>query len=437
MVRKYIPLFFICMVCLPIFGQNSESKLIELPLTHHDGYGRFQGGLFLIHFSPEKLEDASWTVPHKILKGVPADWKEVKKGMITIDMFQEYYQDYHSGYLSTEFYERVKQKRHWPADSTHLSKTPIKCTVGVAVGTDATGQKKVVIDQNNNGDFSDDTPCTLTRMPGFEIVNEQLTEIAVPVTFERLQGGKIIQMRTLVAVVELDNGWCAYNLPQYATAECEGQLIGIYGRFRFLDYGDTCLALLNEGDTSTIAWNEVFDINEYIKIHDTYYKNLGVDISKNVLRLQAAEVPASQLYSTQVGFRAIGFSGNDYQTQAKLSLEGCQGKYVFVHFWSSTCGSCLKEFPELKELYATADKSKVEIIGIVDEPSNRAVDRILEKYGVNWPQIQSYGAGSITSRYGLNAFPATFLIDPDGVILVRDLRGKDVESRFKELNLLK
>ena len=106
-----------------------------------------------------------------------------------------------------------------------------------------------------------------------------------------------------------------------------------------------------------------------------------------------------------------------------------------LDFWSVTCGPCIAEFPHLKELYSKTDRAKFEIIGIVGHSASDRLKKVIDQHEITWPQILSNDTNKIIENYRISGYPTTLLIDPEGVVVVKNLRGKELEEKI--LNLMK
>ncbi|MGP1450820.1 MAG: TlpA family protein disulfide reductase [Wolinella sp.] len=107
-------------------------------------------------------------------------------------------------------------------------------------------------------------------------------------------------------------------------------------------------------------------------------------------------------------FTTIGITGE------KLVLDDMRGKGVVLRFWQSSCASCLKEMPLLESI-AQKSGEKIHIIAInVGEP-HAHVERFLNENPVALSVISDEGR-SISDSYGILATPATFFINPSGIL---------------------
>lgn len=421
-----------------ILSCSNEIK-IELPITEINGYGPFESGRRGIFPYSEDLNDPLRKTYLKVT-GIPANLSDLKVGGITINGNQSAYQDYLLGNISKEQFESFQKKIGF--DTLSLSKEPIKCKVAFAFGKDSTGQTRMVVDANNNLDLSDDNIFTPFEFnPKIEIKNDSVAiNNSVKVVYERYANNKIIEVNTPLFIIHKSesNGFMC-NFPQYASAKLDGEEIAICSdRFAYLNYNFADITLMNDSlRNGAKAKNEnIISKNDYIKVKGKIYKNIGVNLNKNVLTLEKVDLPQNQLYSSQVGFKALPFEGNDFTTNSSISLDNLNGKYVLLDFWAVWCGPCKEEMPNLKSFYEKIDKSKFEIIGIVGDSPSAELKKIIDEQTINWPQILSDDTNKLKEKYGISGYPTTFLIDPEGIIVAKNLRGKELEHKIISLTKL-
>lgn len=423
-------LLLLC-ICSYLTISCKEDNILKLPITYQNGYGPFEvsGGGSIVLYNNDK--DNPWRKTYLKVSGLPENWTDTKVGDIHSDIRQYVYQNYHLGDISKEWYDKLQKMWNWKPDTLNLSKEPIKCRAAFAVGYDSTGKSMVVVDTNNNYDFSDEEPFEAIQFSSDLDWNSLVNNTSIHVSFERILNNKKTQFKVplLISSVNMDEYYLYCNFAQYGTVKLENHLISIHSfKFRDLSYDNVGITTNLSSYRKKVVFN-----NEYIEIGSHTYKNLGVKRNKDLLILEKINSAKSQLRPNQIGFKAIDFSGSQFKNQNIISLHSLKGKYVLLDFWGTWCGPCIQEIPNLKTLYDNTDKSKFEIISIVVNSPIPDLEQMMSKYGITWPQIISDDSNKIKEMYEINKYPSTFLIDPEGTIIAKDLRGKELEIKIENL----
>lgn len=416
----------------------SSQKIIELPLKQHNGYGYFNSALGGISPYSED-ENNPWKKTYLTVTGAPKNWSEIKYGDIKINIYQLVYQNYLLGNITKETYKEVQKSWAWEPDTLQLSREPLKAKIAFAYGKDSAGIVNVIVDANNNLDFSDDKSFIPFDFSPGEKINKDSVALsnAINISYERLIGNKkqLVSAPLFIAYVSQLNMFMC-NFYQHSIADFNGEKIAVCSNgFMDLSYKNPSIFLMNDSikDGNKISHERLTAKNEFIEIKEEIYKNIGVNTNSNTLILEKMALPKSELHSTQIGFKSFPFEGSDFMTETRISSQQLKGKYVLLDFWAVWCGPCQEEIPNLKELYEKIDRNKFEIIGIVGESSPESLKKLIEKDSITWTQILSTDSNKIREAFGIQGYPTTFLVNPEGVIVAKNLRGKELEDKVLKL----
>ena len=135
-----------------------------------------------------------------------------------------------------------------------------------------------------------------------------------------------------------------------------------------------------------------------------------------------------------IGGEAPDFTQNQ-PDGTPFSLSNLRGKVVLVDFWASWCGPCRRENPNVVKLYNRYKSQGFDILGVsLDKTQDRWVQAI-EEDGLIWHHISDLKgwANEVAKMYGVSSIPHTILLDKEGRILARNLRGPQLEEKLREI----
>lgn len=134
------------------------------------------------------------------------------------------------------------------------------------------------------------------------------------------------------------------------------------------------------------------------------------------------------------GFEAPDLVGMTPDSMS-YALSKMRGKYVLVDFWASWCGPCRKENPNVVAQYKKYKDKGFDILGVSLDRDHGAWKRAIEQDGLPWHHISDLKGwqSQHAQLYSINSIPQTVLVDKEGKIIARNLRGESLEAKLKEL----
>ncbi|MDQ1771349.1 redoxin domain-containing protein [Labilibaculum sp. A4] len=140
------------------------------------------------------------------------------------------------------------------------------------------------------------------------------------------------------------------------------------------------------------------------------------------------------LKKVTVGQPAPDFTLNT--TEGKpLSLSSFKGKVVVIDFWASWCGPCRGENPNVVKMYTELHPKGVEILGVSLDDKKEKWLKAIEDDGLVWNHVSDLKGweSSAAKLYGISGIPATVIVDQNGVIVAKNLRGEELKAAIEKL----
>ena len=141
-----------------------------------------------------------------------------------------------------------------------------------------------------------------------------------------------------------------------------------------------------------------------------------------------------QLENVQIGKVAPEFSLPD-TAGVSVSLSDFRGKYVLLDFWASWCPPCRRENPNVVKAFNEYKDKNFTIVGIsLDKDKSKWMKAIADD-NLAWTHLSDlkYWDSEIPALYGVRGIPANLLLDPDGVIVAKNITGEELHKKLKEV----
>ena len=217
------------------------------------------------------------------------------------------------------------------------------------------------------------------------------------------------------------------------------------------DLKDSLNKLMEQVDDDSDAYlkefvlaNSASHVALYLTLRHMTYSTEYVDLEPVVAALSeqigdskyldALNETLAKLKELAVGKVAPDFEQEDVNGNP-IELASLRGKYVLVDFWASWCGPCRRENPNVVAMYNEFSDSGFEIIGVsLDKDKDKWVAAIQDD-GLTWQHVSDLKGwkNEVADTYNVRTIPNTYLLDKEGKIVAKNIRGDELKNKIREL----
>lgn len=168
--------------------------------------------------------------------------------------------------------------------------------------------------------------------------------------------------------------------------------------------------------------------NEISEIYETFTPKIKETAAGKRIKKQLDSTK-----NTAIGSKAPEFSAPTPDGK-QLALNDALGKITIIDFWAGWCKPCRAENPNLVNIYNKYKDNGLSILGVsLDKSREEWIDAIAAD-GLTWNNVSNVQYfDEIAKLYNIRAIPAMFILDANGVIIAKDLRGEELEKKIAEL----
>lgn len=185
----------------------------------------------------------------------------------------------------------------------------------------------------------------------------------------------------------------------------------------------------NTGSPVCLFFIEKYDMGEHYPLYEEIANNLKKNFPGNsIISDFAGRVESNR--STALGvpapdIRLPGVNGDS------LSLYPLKGELVIIDFWASWCGPCRRENPHKVEVFSKYKDKGLAVFSVSLDNNGESWRKAIVDDRLSWPDHVSELKGwqsNVSKMYGVSSIPANVIIDKDGKILAKNLRGKQLDD---------
>ncbi len=181
-----------------------------------------------------------------------------------------------------------------------------------------------------------------------------------------------------------------------------------------------------------LAWSRLAS-NSNVQQLEKITKSIDISLNKT-LYVKLLKNYIDKLKRVETGKPAIDFTMNNQQG-TPLKLSSLYGKYLLIDFWASWCPPCRADNPKTVDVFNKFKDMGFDILGVSFDKDSANWLKAVNDDKLAWNHVSDLnGWGNAAGKmYGVRSIPSNILLDPNGVIVGKNLKGEELENKLKEI----
>jgi len=422
----------------------AQSGNIEVRLRRETGYGPFPPALRL---SLPGENGGAWERAIAEVRGIPVDLHGFTVRYLHMQMDQYVFQSYRAGLIDSAFALDLIARSS--IDTAQLTPKHVDEDIPIVAGFDREGNTVYVVDTKPDHSFWGKDRIVVPPFLADALTAAQMDSLnaligAPEVSFEYFDGKKIregdvaLRLRPYVRIPpslwERARGKIVFGIStfeyrrgvfmlgdrEFMCAVSNGFQTGLYGgrqdEFSFFPSEDSSTA----SPATTLRYRP----GERVEIADEVVSVASVSLEGSSLTLRR-EKKSETGEGIAVGSMARDFEGRTL-TGEQVRLRQFRGSFVLLVFWFPGSSACAAEVPYLNDIHSAYGEANLRVLGMALQ-EGPALSGFTVEHQMNWAQVPLRDTSRVLRDYAVGGYPATFLIDPRGKILLNGrLRGPEL-----------
>jgi peroxiredoxin len=162
----------------------------------------------------------------------------------------------------------------------------------------------------------------------------------------------------------------------------------------------------------------------------------GLDTAvANTQEIKELKERITKMKSVAVGQKAPDFTLNDPEGKPVSLSSKIGSKLLLIDFWAGWCGPCRRENPNVVKVFTEFHKKGFDVIGVSLDQNKDEWVKAISSDNLAWTHVSDlqYWNSAAARLYAVSAIPANFLLDQNGVIIAKNLRGDALTTKVKEV----